>query len=358
MYSTNNTEHTDHTDHTDQHENINVCEMKPMISPWVIKEELKITNQMRNDIISSRKIISDILKGSDNRFLVISGPCSIHDYDSAIEYAHRLKELSIKYPKLYIVMRVYFEKPRTNIGWKGLINDPDLNNTFNINKGIRMARELLMNICEIGLPIGCEFLDTIVPQYISDLVSWGAIGARTVESQVHRELVSGLSMPVGFKNGTSGNIRVAVDSIISAENKHCFLGITDEGTPAIITTKGNQNTHIILRGGSNGPNYSSEYINSTIDIMSKDNLDTNIVVDCSHGNSQKIYQNQLCVAKDIVEQISKGQTRIKGIMLESHLVEGNQKLGEDKDKLVYGKSITDACINLETTEIIFNELSF
>ena len=292
------------------------------------------------------------MNGHDDRLIVITGPCSIHDVDSAIEYAQFLKTMTNKYPNLFIIMRVYFEKPRTNIGWKGLINDPDLNNTFNINKGIKLARKLLIDICELGLPIGCEFLDTIIPQYISDLVSWGAIGARTVESQVHRELVSGLSMPVGFKNSTSGNIRVALDSVISAKNKHSFLGITNEGTPAIITTNGNENTHIILRGGSDGPNYSPENVKNVAQMIDGEQLDTNIIIDCSHGNSQKNHKNQILVAKNIIDQIVHSEKRIRGIMLESHLVEGKQKL-DTKEKLLYGQSITDSCIDLDTTEEIF-----
>lgn len=337
----------------DELENLNINDMKPIISPWIIKDEIPITSEMISTIIDFRKTVNNILIGNDNRIIVVSGPCSIHDFDAAVEYATKLKKISDKYPKLFVIMRVYFEKPRTKVGWKGMINDPDLNNTFNINKGIRLARQLLIKITQIGLPVGGEFLDTIIPQYISDLVTWGAIGARTVESQIHRELVSGLSMPVGFKNNTAGNIQVAIDSVVASQNQHCFLGVTNEGSPAIITTKGNPDTHIILRGGANGPNYDEINIAHTIDMLNKSNLhNTGIIVDCSHGNSQKIYQNQYRVAFDIQRQIKSGQSRIKGFMLESNLVEGNQKC-DSKDKLVYGKSITDACINLDTTEEIF-----
>jgi 3-deoxy-7-phosphoheptulonate synthase len=336
-----------------QLENLNIDDMKPIISPWIIKDELPMTNETISKIMLYRKTVNDILNNKDNRIIAISGPCSIHDFDAAIDYAIKLKKIANKYPKLFIIMRVYFEKPRTKVGWKGIINDPDINNTFNINKGIRLARQLLIKITEIGLPVGGEFLDTVIPQYISELVTWGAIGARTVESQVHRELVSGLSMPVGFKNNTAGNIQVAIDSVVASQNPHCFMGITNEGTPAIITTKGNPNTHIILRGGSGGPNYDEINVGHTIDMLNKSQLsNTGIIIDCSHGNSQKIYQNQIKVASDVKRQINLGQSRIKGFMLESNLVEGNQKC-DLKDKLVYGMSITDACINLNTTEEIF-----
>ncbi len=337
-----------------QLENLNINDMKPIISPWIIKDELPVTKDMISNIMCYRNIVNDILSDQDKRIIAVSGPCSIHDYDAAIDYALKLKKISIKYPKLFIIMRVYFEKPRTKVGWKGIINDPDIDNTFNINKGIRLARQLLIKITEIGLPVGGEFLDTIIPQYISDLVTWGAIGARTVESQIHRELVSGLSMPVGFKNNTSGNIQVAIDSVVASQNPHCFLGVTNEGTPAIITTKGNLSTHIILRGGSDSPNYDEFNVTKTINMLDKSELSkTGIIIDCSHGNSQKIYQNQIKVAQDVRKQISSGQSRIKGFMLESNLVEGNQKC-DSKDKLIYGKSITDACINLDTTEEIFS----
>ena len=335
----------------DIHENTNISQFKPIISPAIIKDELPITETMMLQVIEYRKIVENILNNKDDRKIVICGPCSIHDNKSAIDYAQQLKQMSLQYPNLFIIMRVYFEKPRTTVGWKGLINDPDLDNSLNINKGIRLARQLLIDIHNIGLPVGCEFLDTIIPQYIADLVTWGAIGARTVESQVHRELASGLSMPVGFKNGTSGNIQVAVDAIVSARNKHCFLGITNEGTPAIITTNGNNNSHLILRGGSHGPNYSKEFIDETKEKMVNAKLTVNIIVDCSHGNSNKDYRNQIKVATNIKQQIVNGENTIKGIMLESNLVEGNQKCSTDKP-MVYGQSITDSCISLNTTKEI------
>ena len=338
------------------HENTNIIKFKSIISPSIIKDELPINDKIIENIINYRNSIVDILNNRDERKIIITGPCSIHDYDAAIEYAIKLKQLSNKFPKLFIIMRVYFEKPRTTIGWKGFVNDPDLDYTYNINKGLRLARKLLIEISEMELPIGCEFLDTITPQYLSDLVSWGAIGARTVESQTHRELASGLSVPMGFKNGTGGTIQIAMDAIIAANNKHCFLGITDEGTSSIITTKGNKNCHIILRGGTNGPNYHKEKVDYTIQELKKNNINSNIIVDCSHGNSQKDYKKQICVAQSIAEQISNGNNSIIGIMLESNLVEGNQKCSHKKDcltELTYGKSITDSCINLTTTEEIF-----
>ena len=342
------------------YENINIESFKPIISPSIIKDEYPVNNTIISNIIKYRQTIIDILENRDNRFLVIVGPCSIHDYDAAIDYATQLKELSNLYPKLFIVMRVYFEKPRTNVGWKGFINDPTLENTLNINKGLKLARSLLLDIAKLELPTACEFLDTIIPQYISDLVSWGAIGARTVESQVHRQLASGLSMPIGFKNGTSGNVQVALDGVKCAINKHAFLGISEEGTPCIIKTRGNPYCHIILRGGSTGTNYDKENIDEISLMLEKQSLKKNIIVDCSHGNSGKDYKKQIIVASSISEQIKDKCKSIKGIMLESNLVEGNQKCDNSincKSKLEYGLSITDSCINLHTTECIFKILS-
>tara|TARA_Y100000389_G_C17383686_1_gene475794 strand:- start:79 stop:1167 length:1089 start_codon:yes stop_codon:yes gene_type:complete len=355
------------------YENINIESFKPIISPAIIKDEYPITNDIISQTVKYRESIIDILENRDNRFIVIVGPCSIHDYDAAIDYANQLKEISVLYPKLFIIMRVYFEKPRTNVGWKGLIYDPTLENSFNINEGLKLARKLLLEISHIGLPIACEFLDTIVPQYISDLVSWGAIGARTVESQVHRQLASGLSMPIGFKNGTSGNIQVALDAIKCANNPHAFLGITEEGTPSVVKTKGNPDCHLILRGGSNGPNYDKIHVDEVEEKINEQNLKNNIIIDCSHGNSGKDYNKQIIVSQHIADQLYnsnssnkssnkslKNKSSIKGIMLESNLVEGNQKCDNSKNcklKLEYGKSITDSCINLITTESIFKIIS-
>ena len=273
-----------------------------------------------------------------------------------MEYAERLKKQAEKYQEtLNIVMRVYFEKPRTTIGWKGLINDPDLDNSFQINKGLRIARELLLKINELGLPTGTEFLDTIIPQYISDLIAWAAIGARTTESQIHRELASGLSMPVGFKNGTGGSIQIAVDAIAAAENQHHFLGVTKEAVAAIVATKGNPNCHIILRGSKSGPNYDEKSVAATSELLKKHHLNSHLMIDCSHGNSGKDFHQQKIVIENLAQQISAENSDIFGLMIESHLVEGTQAL--DKGHLQYGKSVTDACIGWEDTEAALEILS-
>jgi len=289
--------------------------------------------------------------------LVVVGPCSIHDPEAALDYAKKLKELIKKHENnLFIVMRVYFEKPRTTIGWKGLINDPNLDNTYDINKGLRIARKLLIDITNLDIPIGCEFLDVVTPQYLADLVSWGAIGARTTESQVHRQLASGLSMPVGFKNGTGGSIDIAADAVLSSQASHVFLGVTETGMAAKVTTVGNKDSHIILRGGKRSTNYDSISINNACNILKNKKIIESLIVDCSHGNSQKIHTNQILVARSLSEQIENGDFRIVGVMIESNIKEGNQKL-TDSNNLEYGKSITDACVNLITTDEIFHILS-
>ena len=337
--------------------NNNIEYFKEIIRPNKLLEKYKITDEIQNLVITTRNNIKKILNKEDNRLMFIVGPCSIHNIDEAKEYAINLKKIADKVKdKILIIMRVYFEKPRTTIGWKGLINDPDLNDTFDINKGLSLARELLIYINGIGLPCGYEILDTITPQYICDLISWGAIGARTTESQIHRELVSGLSMPVGFKNGTEGTINLAIDGLISASFPHCFMGITDIGEPAICKTKGNKNCHIILRGGKNGPNYYSNDIEKTTTLLLNKNLVSNIMVDCSHGNSKKIFSNQLLVLEDVINQILVYKSKSKkipiiGVMIESNINEGNQKL-ISKKLLKKGISITDACISLETTKDI------
>jgi 3-deoxy-7-phosphoheptulonate synthase len=284
------------------------------------------------------------------------GPCSIHDPKAAIEYAKKLKNLeSSLSSELKIVMRVYFEKPRTTVGWKGLINDPNLDDSYDVNKGLREARKILLNINEIGLPAATEYLDIITPQYISDLISWGAIGARTTESQVHRELASGLSCPVGFKNSTNGSIQVAIDAIGSASQPHIFLSITKEGKSAIFNSSGNKDCHVILRGGKI-PNFESKFIKETSSILAKSGNSTSLMVDMSHGNSQKQFKKQLLVNKDIADQIASGERSIFGVMIESHLVEGNQSIGP-KESLTYGQSITDACVSWEDTEVMLKLLS-
>lgn len=300
-------------------------------------------------------------RGDDDRLVVIVGPCSVHDVQAAKEYGALLaKEAERLKDDLMIVMRVYFEKPRTTVGWKGLINDPDLNGTYNINKGLRLARQLLLDISEMGLPIGTEFLDTISPQYTSDLVSWGAIGARTTESQVHRELASGLSCPIGFKNGTSGDIQIAADAIESAAGQHCFLGINEWGCASIVRTTGNPACHVILRGGSDGPNYSAEHVSKACAKLEKAKLRQTLMIDCSHGNSSKLHKNQPIVAQNIADQLASGSKNVFGVMIESNIVEGNQKLNPgvtDVKTLKYGQSVTDACIDWTTTIQVLDVLA-
>ena len=336
--------------------NTNIQEFKPLIKPNQLNDILPIDTATQNFVIKSRTEIQDIIHKKSNKKLFIVGPCSIHDVDAALQYAKKLKIIADKVKdKIFIVMRVYFEKPRTTVGWKGLINDPLLDDSFNVNKGLYLARELLLNINQLGLPCGYEVLDTITPQYISDLITWGAIGARTVESQVHRQMVSGLSMPVGFKNSTSGDISLAVNAILSASYPHCFMGITNNGEPAICKTKGNKNCHIILRGGGGHTNYSLKYIQYAHKLSCDKHINSAIMVDCSHGNSNKDFTKQPLVLQNVIKTMTSFPNLI-GVMLESNLLSGNQKLilGE-KHKLKYGISITDSCIDITTTEnIIFS----
>lgn len=338
-------------------DDIRIKELRPLISPALVMEEFPLSTAGANTILEARLQATDIIEGKDDRLLVVVGPCSIHDSKAALEYAQNLLPLAQELNnELLIVMRIYFEKPRTIVGWKGLINDPDLNGSFNINKGLRIARKLLLDLANMGLPAGCEFLDTIVPQYISDLVSWGAIGARTTESQIHRELASGLSMPIGFKNPTYGNIQVAIDAIRAALQPHHFLSVTKHGIAAIVSTQGNKDCHVILRGSSLGPNYTSEHVKQTTKLLTHANLVPKLMIDCSHGNSQKDHTKQIHVVENICEQITNDDKAICGVMLESNLVAGNQDLATTK-KLVYGKSITDACISWDTTVPILEDLA-
>jgi 3-deoxy-7-phosphoheptulonate synthase len=337
----------------------NITEIKTLISPACLHEEFPMTIKAYNNVIKYREIIKNILDKKDDRLIVIVGPCSIHDITEAKEYATFLQSIQNDLSdSIIIVMRTYFEKPRTKIGWKGLINDPDLNNSFNINKGLKIARQLLIDINEMGIPTAIEFLDTISPQYLSDLISWGAIGARTVESQLHRELVSGLSMPIGFKNSTDGNINIAIDAIEASIHSHKFLGINHYGLSSIIKTKGNPYSHIILRGSRTNTNYEQKYIDQTYNTLVSRNLIPNIIIDCSHGNANKKYKNQISVIKYLIELIKNGYNNISGIMIESNLKEGNQKLDiYNLDKLEYGKSITDECINWNDTYILLQLLA-
>ena len=341
--------------------NTNITILEQIPTPLEIIAKYPSTESIKNNILKWRKEISDIIQQKSNKMLVVVGPCSIHDPKAAYDYAVNLKKLMNKYKdNLFIVMRVYFEKPRTTVGWKGLINDPYLDNSYKINEGLELARKLLLEINKLEIPVGCEFLDTISPQYIADLVSWGAIGARTTESQNHRQLASGLSMPIGFKNGTSGDTDIAVDAVISSKASHVFLGVTETGKAAIVHTTGNKDAHVILRGGNDGPNYDAKYINKLGYSLKQKNLIDSIIVDCSHGNSKKIHSNQIFVAEDLSLQIKNNESRIVGCMIESNIKEGNQKL-VDPANLEYGKSITDACVNLDTTykilEILNNAIS-
>lgn len=334
---------------THQTDDLRITAIKELASPQRVQHDLPITKNAANTVYQARRTIYRILDNEDDRLMVVIGPCSIHDPEAAIEYATRLKSISDQLSnELLIIMRVYFEKPRTTVGWKGLINDPDLDDSYHINKGVHMARELLLKLSDMGVPAGTEYLDLISPQYISDLVSWGAIGARTTESQGHRELASGLSCPVGFKNGTDGRLQIAIDAMRSASHPHSFLSVTKDGCSAIFGTSGNKYTHIILRGGSR-PNYDRESVNHAASQLRDCGLNDRMMVDCSHANSQKKYSKQLEVCEDIAHQLKTGQKSIFGVMIESHLVEGRQDIQPGKE-LVYGQSITDACIGLEDSE--------
>lgn len=333
--------------------NINIYEISNILKPNIIKKKESIDIKLLHDITKYRNIISNIINGKDNRLLVVVGPCSIHNYNEAIDYAKKLVILQNKYKnRLFIVMRVYFEKPRTTIGWKGLIYDPYLNNSCIINDGILLARKLLVTITSLGLPIGCEFLDVFLPQYYADLVSWGAIGARTTESMIHRQLASGLSMPIGFKNGTNGNIDIAKNAIITASSSHTFLGIDSKGMASIIKTKGNKNLHIILRGGKNKPNYYMKDVNNAIKCLREKNINMRLMIDLSHGNSNKKCKNQLISCNSVCSQLE-SNNNIIGVMIESNIFEGNQKLSNN---LKYGVSITDECVSIATTDIMLNKL--
>jgi len=330
---------------------------KVVLPPIFLEEELPTTEKASSTVHDARNQVRDILAGKDDRLLVIVGPCSIHDTKAALEYAGRLKATIDRLSgDLCIVMRVYFEKPRTTIGWKGLINDPHLDQSFKINDGLRLTRHLLLDLAEMGVPAGTEFLDMIIPQYVAGLVSWGAIGARTAESQVHRQLVSGLSCPVGFKNATSGDVSVAIEAILSAAHPHTFLGHTKHGQSAIFVTSGNPECHVILRGGRGTVNYTAEAVSQVSSELEKAGLPQRIMIDCSHANSRKDHRNQAAVCRNIAGQVAEGDRRIFAVMLESNLVAGSQKLVPGT-KLVYGQSITDACIGWDETEQLLQELA-
>ena len=335
-------------------DDLRISGLKPLISPAVLNYFQPVTEEVSELVASARTEADAILRGSDDRLLVVVGPCSIHDPEAAIEYGKRLLPLIDQHrADLQIMMRVYFEKPRTTVGWKGLINDPHLDGSFDINHGLRVARGLLLDLARLGIPAGTEFLDTISPQFIADLIAWGAIGARTTESQVHRELASGLSMPVGFKNGTGGSIQIALDAILSASHPHHFLSVTKQGVSAIVSTTGNTSCHLIMRGGKTGPNFEAPAIEAAVRMLTEQQLPPHLMVDCSHGNSSKDYRNQPLVAASLCNQIAAGSRAIAAVMVESNLVEGNQKLVPDLSKLVRGQSVTDACIGWDdTVEVI------
>jgi 3-deoxy-7-phosphoheptulonate synthase len=332
-------------------DDLRIRDVRPLIPPAILLEEIPVTERAANVIGDARAAITAVIEGKDPRLVIVVGPCSIHDPKSALEYAERLKPIADRLAdSLLIVMRTYFEKPRTVVGWKGLINDPDLDESFHINKGLRLARQLLLDVNTVGLPTGSEFLDVQIPQHIADLTSWVAIGARTAESQVHRELASGLSMPVGFKNSTDGSTQIAVDAVLTAKSPHWFPSVTKQGVSAIFQTAGNDTCHVILRGGTRtGPNYDADHVAKVGARLAAKGLRESVMVDCSHGNSLKDHEKQAEVATVICEQVAAGSRRIFGAMLESHLVDGRQDYVPGR-AAVYGQSITDACLSLEHTE--------
>lgn len=337
--------------------NVNICDEKVLLTPKGLKQEFPLPEHLRKQIEKSRKVISDIIHKRDKRQLIVIGPCSIHDPVSALEYARKLKVLADKVSdKLYIVMRVYFEKPRTTVGWKGLINDPNLNGTFDVEKGLRIARKLLLDLAELGLPLATEALDPISPQYLADLFSWSAIGARTTESQTHREMASGLSMVVGFKNGTDGNLGVAINAMQASAMGHSFIGINQQGQVTVLHTKGNPDGHVILRGGKS-PNFEAQYVQECEQALRKEGLPEAIMIDCSHGNSNKDYRRQPLVAENVLQQLVAGNQSIIGLMIESHLFAGNQSSEQPFEQMQYGVSITDACIDWQTTETLLTDFA-
>ncbi|NNL84805.1 MAG: 3-deoxy-7-phosphoheptulonate synthase [Myxococcales bacterium] len=340
-----------------QTDDLRIESLRPLLPPAILMEELPLGEKSSATIARGREQVERVIRGEDDRLLVVVGPCSIHDPVAALDYARRLGKVAFETKQdLLVVMRVYFEKPRTTVGWKGLINDPKLDDSFAINEGLRLGRRLLLELAERGLPAGCEFLDPITPQFFADLVSWGAIGARTSESQVHRELASGLSMPVGFKNGTNGSVQIAIDAIGSAVHPHRFLSVTKQGVAAIVATRGNRDCHMILRGGSDGPNYQPESIAAAAEALRKARVSDRIVVDCSHANSGKDHEVQPVVAEAVAEQVETGTHEIAGVMLESFIEDGRQNVVPG-EPLTYGQSITDACMGWERTVPVLERLA-
>jgi len=355
MHKSSSTDFTSNTDHDD----LLVLGYEPLIQPALLNVEVPLSDRSKQTISQARRECAAIIDGKDDRILVVVGPCSVHNPDQAVEYARRLKSLVEMLPNLVIVMRCYPEKPRTTVGWKGLINDPDIDGSFHINKGLRITRQLYVTITDLGMPVGVELLDTISPQFLGDCISWGAIGARTTESQLHRELASGTSAPVGFKNGTLGDVGVAIDAMRAASHPHAFMGINSHGLASIVKTKGNSHVHLILRGATTGPNFSSKHVQSAkVALIKAKTKARSVMIDCSHGNSQKDHRNQPKVLADICDQLRNGEDGINGVMIESFFNEGRQDVPpEGVSGLKYGISITDACVNWETTVSMLNDLN-
>jgi len=338
-------------------DDVRIDKLRPLVPPAILMEELPLDDDQARQVATARTEIGDVLLGKDDRLVVVVGPCSVHDTKAALEYAGRLKQAADRHrADLLVVMRTYFEKPRTTVGWKGLINDPDLDGSFAINRGLRVARAFLRDVVALGLPTGTEFLDPISPQFVADLVAWGAIGARTTESQVHRELASGLSMPVGFKNGTSGSVQIAVDAVRSAGSPHHFLSVTKQGLAAIVSTRGNPLCHVILRGGASGPNYSEAHVAEVLQGLDKAGLKRPVMIDCSHANSGKDPARQPAVFAEIAARVARGDRNVFGLMVESFLVSGRQDITPG-NPLTYGQSITDACLGWTETEPLLATLS-
>jgi len=339
-------------------QDLHVVENRPLLAPNQLLEQLPLTETASALVAKTRDHIRNIMHNEDRRLLVIVGPCSVHDVEAAYDYAQKLVKLRSQFAdELEVVMRVYFEKPRTSIGWKGLINDPHLDGSYDINEGLRLARKLLLDLAELGLPAATELLDPITPQYIADVISWTAIGARTTESQTHREMASGLSMPIGFKNNTNGSLQAASNAMLAASQPHHFLGINGDGHASIVSTTGNADGHLVLRGGKQGPNYERSFVEDAAESLAAQNLNPRLMVDCSHANANKDHNRQVTVLENVAEQIRSGSQHLIGVMVESHLIAGNQPIAKGLDQLTYGQSITDACVNIETTAVMLEQLA-
>ena len=339
-------------------QDLHIVETRPLVSPALLHHEMPTTETAATLVAKTRDRIRNILYNEDRRLLVIVGPCSVHDVEAAYAYGEKLVKLRAELADhLEIVMRVYFEKPRTSVGWKGLINDPHLDNSYDINTGLRLARKLLLDLAHLGLPAATELLDPITPQYIADVISWTAIGARTTESQTHREMASGLSMPIGFKNNTDGSLQAATNAMLAASQPHHFLGINHHGLASIMATTGNPDGHLVLRGGKNGPNYEAEHVNQAAATLNQQGINPRLMVDCSHANANKDHNRQMVVLDSVAEQLATGSRHILGVMVESHLVAGKQSIPKDLSQLTYGQSITDACVDFETTTQMLRKLA-